>query len=263
MTLLILGLFGGLFHLAGSQVRTFEHSAAADISSKLQGADRRVSVRAEVGPEAIWGDLFSVDIEASRFSAPSLPLYTESKRSHRGLVRSLHLDLNDFSLRGLHIERLSADIPGCRFDFPLAMKRRQIRLSESGTGIGQVVVGERDLEQFILAKFPEVKRVTVKIDRDKIFVDGYGEFLVVATNFSVVARLEALGGDKLILARSRILFDGKEADETSQKVLLDTLNPVVDLNKDLALFGAISIEHVLLRDGKLVVTGPIRIPELP
>jgi len=263
MTLLFLGLFGGLFHLAGAQVRNFENSAARDISSRLQGEGRQVALRADVGPEAVWGDVHSVRIDASHFSTDGLPLYTESRRSHRGLVRELHLDLRDFSLRGLHIERLSADIPNCRFDFPLAVNHRQIRLSQSGTGLGEVVIGEQDLERFILAKFTDIKRVTVKIDKDKVFVDGFGEFLIVSTNFSVIAKLEAPDGDKLMLTHARILFDGRIADDASQAAVLDTLNPVVDLNKDLALFGAIKVEHVELRDGLLKASGPITIPELP
>jgi hypothetical protein len=263
MTLLFLGLLGGLFHVAGSGVHSFEAAAAQDISAKLQGSSRQVHVKADVGPEALWGDLYSVRIEATKFETDGLPLYTESKRSHRGLVRNLHLELRDFSLKGLHIDRLSADIPGCRYDFPLAVRHRQIRLSQSGTGEGEVVIGERDLESFILSKFPEIKRANVKIDRGEVVVEGYGEFLVIATNFRVAARLEVADGNKLVLAGAQILFDGRIADDASQRVLLDTLNPVVDLDKDLALFGAITVKHIELRDGQLIASGPIRIPELP
>jgi len=263
MTLLFLGFLGGLLHIAGSQVSAFERSAALDISAKLRGNDRIVVVRADVGPEAIWGDVSSVKISASQFVTNGLPLYTESKRSHRGLVRMLHLDLQDFILRNLHIQRLKAEISDCRFDFPLAVNRRQIRLSQSGIGVGEVVISEQDLEKFILSKFREIKRVTVRIDKDKVFVDGYGEFLIVSTNFSVVARLESVGGDKLVMAHCRILFDGRPADDASQKVLLDTLNPVVDLNTDLGLFGAIKVEQIELRNGVLKASGPIFIPELP
>jgi len=263
MTLLLLGLFGGLFHLGGSQVRSFERAAAVDIASKLQGDTKQVTVRADVGPEGLFGDIHSVRIDAAHFSTDGLPLYTESKRSHRGIVRSLHIDLEDFTLRDLRITRLSADISDCRFDFPLAVNHRQMRLSRSGTGLGEVVIGEKDLERFILAKFQEIKRVTVKIDRDKVFVEGHGEFLVVSTDFSVVSKLEAEGGDKLTLTNARILFDGHPVDETSQKLLLETLNPVVDLNKDLSLYGAIYVTKITLRDGQLIATGPITIPELP
>lgn len=263
MTLLLLGLFGGLIHFANSQVRIFENSAAADIATKLQGAEKQVHVRAVVGPEALWGDVYSVDIEASKFLADGLPLYTEPRRSHRGLVRSLHMDLQDFDLRDLHVERLTADIPNCRFDFPLAVNHRQIRLSESGTGEGEVVITEADLERFILSKFQEVKRVHVKIEKDKVFVEGYAEFLVVSTNFTVVARLEAPDGNQLSLARARILFDGRPVDEDSQKLVLEALNPVIDLNRDLALYGAINVETIELRNGRLTAHGQVHIPELP
>lgn len=263
MILLVLGFCAGLFHFASSQVRLFETAAAADIAQKLQGRDKTVIVRADVGPEALFGDIHSVRIDASRFTTRGLPLYTEPRRSHRGLVRSLHLELHDFTLRDLPIMRLSADIPDCRFDLPLAVDHRKIRISRSGLGAGEVAIGEHDLERFILAKYSEIKRVTVRIEGDKVFVDGYGEFLVVSTNFSVAARLESPDGNQLVLARAKILFDGKPADDALQRVLLDTLNPIVDLDKDLSLFGAIRVDRITLKDGVLTAAGPVKIPDLP
>ncbi len=263
MTLLLLGLLGCLLHLTASQVRAFDHAAAADIASKLDGAGKQVVVSADVGPEALFGDVHAVSIQASRFSTRGLPLYTEPKRSHRGLVRMLHLELSDFTLRGLHIEKLSADIPGCHFDLPLAMRHKQIRLSESGTGMGEVSITQEDLERFILAKFPEIKRASVKIDDGKVLVEGYGDFLVVSTNFSIAARLEAPGGNTLELTDAKILFDGQPVDDAQRKVLLDALNPVVDLDQDLALDGAIRVQNVTLQGGVMTARGQVTIPEKP
>jgi hypothetical protein len=263
MTFLFLGILGGIIHIAGSQVRSFENSAAADISSKLQGDMRRVVVRADVGPEALWGDIHSVSISASHFQTQGLPLYTESNRSRRGVVRELRLSLQDFSLGQLHVDRMTADIRYCHFDFPLALNHRMIRLSQSGTGEGEVSIRQEDLERFILAKYHEIKRVTVKIDRDKIIVDGYGSFLIFSTAFTVIARLESPDGDTLHLTSARVLLDGQVADDASRQALLDTLDPVVDLTKDLALHGAIKVNHLELRDGVLRASGIAKIPELP
>jgi len=264
VTPILIGLLGlGLLQAANAEVRRFERLAAADLYGKLAGEQRKVEVKTKVGPEALFGEVHQVTIRASQFTTQGLPLFTEPNRSRRGRVRNLRIELADFELSGLPIQDLKADIPDCRFDLPLATRRRQIRLSQSGVGLGEVTIAERGLETFILRKFSEIKRVKVRIDRDKVFVDGYGEFLIFATDFSVIARLEPQDGDKLVLAHARILLDGKVADDATRKVLLDTLNPVVDLNRDLSLYGAIRVEKLILRDGLLKGVGTTRIPELP
>ena len=50
-----------------------------------------------------------------------------------------------------------------------------------------------------------------------------------------------------------------EADEA----LLQTLNPVVDLNKDLHLYGAINVDKIDLQDDRLTGSGATTIPLLP
>lgn len=261
--LLAAAAFGLLFHFGDREVKRFERAAAAEIASKLEGEDKRVSVSVRLngiigGP---LGDLAEATIFASHFSTPGVPLHTEPERSKAGFVRLLRLDLRDFRLAGLRIEELKAEIPECRYDYSLASRKRQIRLSRSGVGTGRVRVLERDLEAFILLKFREIKRVKVRLDRDKVFVEGFGEFLVVQTNFYVVASLECRDGVRLTLENSRIFFDDRAADEFSRKAVLDTLNPVIDLDEDLKLEGAIRVRGMRLRDGALEAWGETRIPE--
>lgn len=262
--LAILGSFALLFGLGGGEVRRFERAAAAEIRSKLTGDAPKVGVKVELnGIASLWGDVRSATITASAFQTEGLPLFTEPERRKSGKVGTLRLRLYDFSLAGLRVESLSADIPNCRYDFGLVLSRRVFRLSRSGVGTGEVVLLEKDLEAFILKKYHEIKRVSVKIDKDKVFVDGYGEFLIAKTNFQVIASLEPVDGTKLSLTNARIYFDWRRADEPARKVLLDTLNPVVDLQRDLGLYDAVTIKGLRLRDGKLRAWGATRIPVRP
>lgn len=261
----ILGLFGALFFFGRAEVRNFEHAAAREISSKLQGDHRQVSVQVRLsglisGP---LGDLDRATIRASHFSTPGLPFFTEPNRSQKGIVRELDIDLRDFTLATLHVRELSAKIPDCRYDYALALSKRQIRLSRSGMGRGYVVIEPKDLEAFILAKFKEIKRVSVRVYDDRVLVEGYGEFLFIRTNFSVVAKLVAVDGTRLSLEDATILFDGRSADAESRRVLLETLNPVVDLDRDLGLCGAIKVDRITLRDGLLRAEGATQIPVRP
>ena len=120
---------------------------------------------------------------------------------------------------------------------------------------------EKDLEEFVKLKYREIKEVTVRLDRDKVFVDGRGEFIVFDAAFSLVARLEPVEGTRLALSYARILIDGKPATDAARDVLLRTLNPVVDLDRDLLLHGAVQVQSLKVGDGRLKAQAQIRIPD--
>lgn len=263
MNSLLLGLFGlGLFPIANGQVHRFERLAALEIGSKISGEARLVRVKTVVGPEAVLGEVHRATLTATRFDADGLPLFTEPQRSKSGQLRTFEIDLSDFTLRGLHVDHLRATLDNCRFDLPLAARNHMFRLSRSGSGPGEVVVSDRDLGGFILHKFHEVKTVFVKIENDRILVQGHGEFLLLSTDFEIDARLEVEEGTKLVLRNARITFDGKPAGDELNRVLLDTLNPVVDLDQDLGLHGAMTVNRLVLKDGLIRALGNVTIPNL-
>lgn len=259
---------GALFGLGDREVRVFERAAARDIAARLQGPDRAVTVDVRTGGlESLWGDLPSATIHAKDFSLDELPLFTEPDRSTQGKLGVLNLQLSNFVLRGLRIESLSAKIPDCRFDFALAMKSRQIRLSRSGTGGGSVKIFEEDLARYIVHKFRDIKRCTVKARHGVVWVEGYGEFILAKTEFTVVAKIGVVDGTKLTLEKPKIFFDWVRAEPGAADALLKTLNPIIDLNEDLGLHGAIQVTEVDARNGYLTASGkttiPVRPPEEP
>lgn len=262
---LLAALLGLGYHAGKAEVQRFERLAAEEISSKLGGEGAEVHVQTKLNGliGGAMGDLKQVTIRASHFTTDQLPLFTEPDRGRTGRIRELRLVLDDFRLAGLRVEHLEATIPDCRFDFRLAQRHHTMRLSQSGVGTGLVRIRAADLEAYILRKFREIKRVSVRIEKDKVFVDGYGEFIVVNTNFEVIATLESPDGVRLMLANAVIFFDGRRADAASGKVLLDTLNPVVDLSQDLGLYDAVSVEKIRLRDGVLEASGATKIPVRP
>lgn len=246
---------------AASKVHEFEVSAAATIKSKLTGEHALVKVEAQ--PNIAWGSVAKATIMAENFSLDALPLYTEPKRAKSGQLDHLILDLTNFRLRGLRIAQLKADIPNSKFDLGLALGKKELRLSRSGVGLGSVKVEEKDLADFIVRKFGEIKRCTVRVYNDIVWVDGYGEFLIVKSNFTVIAHLKPVDGTKLVLTDAKIYFDWVRADEFAAKTLLKTLNPVVDLKKDLGLLDAVEVETVTCRNGVVIASGKTKIPELP
>ncbi len=257
---ILLGLMGA-YLFGRTTLAGFEAGAARDIQESLGGGV--VKITSQLGPEAAWGDVFGVTIQASGFEAEGLPLFTEPKRSQSGWLRNLTLDLQNFSLRGLRVESLVAQISDSAFDLGLAAGKKQIRLSRSGEGPGKVVLLAKDLEAFILKKFLEVKRCSVRIDKDKVWIEGSGEFIIFKTDFTVIARIEVEDDTKLVLRHARILLDGKVADEASREALLLALNPVIDLRSDLGLYDAVKVQKIVCREGRIVAEGRVKIPDLP
>ncbi len=256
----IVGVFLGLFGLGDIGVHRFEKEAAAKIREKLGDSKASISVRTGLDLGLLQGDIRAVVIRGHGFKASGLPLFTEPDRPQDGKLRILRLDLRDFSLRGLHMDRLEASIPDCRFDLGLAMRKHEIRLSRSGTGAGSVTIRDHDLESFVLSKFHDIKRATIRISNGRLHVAGHGQFLIFDTDFTVDARVVIQDGTKLALEDATILFDGQPTDDLSRKALLATLNPVVDLNADLQLYDAIRVTQVSLGEGVLTASGPTSIP---
>lgn len=259
MPLIALGLAYGV---ARREVSVFERHAVADIAAQLTGEHKVVMVRTNF--ELPFGPLFSdirkATIEASHFASEGIPLYADPNRPSSGRVRSLEIVLHDFTLRGLRIESLRSTIPECRFDRDLALKQKQIRLSRSGHGVGTVRILAQDLAKYIPTKVKEIKECLVKLDRGKVWVEGYGEFLIAKTRFLVVADLTIENDVRLNLTNARVVLDWQLADDLSRKALLDAMNPVVDLQQDLGLLDAFALESVKCEAGALIATGKTQIP---
>lgn len=260
-----LAALGLAFGLGAREVRRFERLAAEDIAATLSGDSKKVSVKSELNGiiGGALGDLKRVTIRARTFSTAGLPLFTEPGLAANGKVRELRIELDDFVLGNLRVEHLEATIPECRFDYNLAVRKKKIRLSRSGTGVGRVRLLEKDLEAFILKKYREIKRVSVRIEKDRAFVSGYGEFLVIQTEFDVIARLTPVDGSKLMLTDAKVFFGERFTDQAVRDIVVQTLNPVVDLDKDLNLHGAIRVEGLTLQNGVLEAWGRTKIPDRP
>lgn len=262
----LLGLFflGGGLLFADQEKGHFERKAAADILAKM--VDQKGSVQVQIDPTmfgGVDGSLHSATITASGFGLNELPLFTEPERSKSGKIDVLRLRLTDFTLRKLRVADLQADIPDCRYDFGLAKTDGQIRLSQSGIGDGQVTLREKDLADYIVRKYREIKECTVKLEGDTVWVEGYGEFLIVNTRFAVIAQIGIQDGTKLMLVNTRVYFDWLPAEPEAVAGILKIMNPIVDLKKDLGLFDAVDVQRVKIRGGTLTAWGKTKIPIRP
>lgn len=260
----LLGSLAALFGFGAATVRSFESSAAREIGEKLVGDKKRVSLKVSYPGllSPALGEVGTATIKASKFRCEGLPLYTEPKRSKKGTIDLLRLDLSDFYLRDLRCEHFYAEIPNCRFDFALAASKNKVRLSKSGLGTGTVELLVKDIAPYILKKYGEIKSVEVTAEGNWIRVRGFGQFLVLNANFDIKAKITT-NGTQLLLSECIIRIDNKETDAESEKALIDTINPVIDFAKDLDLYDAVDAKSVQIAGEKIVVKGNVKIPDLP
>ena len=256
-------LLGGL---AFGEIRAFERSVAKEIAGNLNGPNKKVRIQtAFEEPFGIFsGSLRRATISASEFSVEDMPLFVEPGRSKAGKLRLLQLILTNFNLRKLHVEELTADVKDCRYDFDLAKRSKMVRLSRAGTGPGYARLRAEDLATFIMAKYPELSNVTVKLEKYKAFVEGDGDFGVFKSHFLVISDFATdKNGIAIRLDKAIVFLDGNRVRDGSERALLDAVNPVLDLDADLGLRGALKVERMAIRPGYLEVFGTATIPEHP
>lgn len=264
MFLIAIGLAGLLFGVGSSEVRRFEGAAARDIASRLQGESKQVKVRIKIDPfQAVGGRLKSGTITASDFISEGLPLFTQPDGSKRGRLDELKISLSDFELTGLQVKKLEARIPNCRFDFGLAQKKGQIRLTKSGIGTGSVEVDQPSLLSYISRRHPTLKNVQLRLLPDQILISGRGRFMAFEADVQIQSRLHSPDGSTIQLVDAVVLINGEKAVPVARDAVLKVLNPVVDLNRDLKLFGALTIESVQVGNNSLRASGRAHIPDHP
>ncbi len=262
--LIAVGLAGLLFGVGSSEVRRFENAAAKDISGRLTGVGRQVKVRTKMDPlQAIGGHLKSACITASDFATDGLPFFTQPEGSRRGRLDELKIELTDFELTGLRVKRLTARIPDCRFDFGLAQKKGQIRLTKSGLGLGSVEVAETALEAFVLKRFPAIQKMSIQLANGMATIEGEGRFVSFQASIKIIGKLTSFDGNSINLSSAEVLIGGRAANSAAAKAVLDFLNPVLNLDKDLKLFGALRVSEIELADGTLKASGVATIPNQP
>jgi hypothetical protein len=258
---LLLGIFGGFLAGAGLTAE-FERAAAREIASGLEGKPKvRVRTRASWG--VVAGELVAVRIEASGFQTRELPFFTETRRSRAGKIGRVELSLKDFSLRGLTVKSLEATIPRCRYDRTLALTRKRFRLSESGEGRGTVQVEAAALTRFALTKFKGISQLAMTLENGRCLVEGEGDFFLFRGKFRADGRLASPDGRTLELVDATISLNDAPSTPALSQAVMKVLNPILDLDRDLGLYGALLVETIRLERGVLRAEGKARIPDLP
>lgn len=249
--------FGG-----AAEVRRFESSAAREIGRRLGGAEQ-VQVRVKLaGLGPLRGDIARATVNARGFGVPGMPLFTEPERSTRGRLGTLEIRLREFTLAGLKVESLEATVPNCRYDFGLATRRRHIAVSRTGEGTGRVVLREADVAAYARRKHPLLRDLLVVVTEAGVRVTGRGDILMLRTGFDLNAQLVGRGS-RVEIGEATLKIGGTEATPEVRRAVVAVLNPMIDLDRDLQLAGAMTLERVVLSKGRISAEGRLRVPVEP
>jgi len=256
---LIAAAFGLLFHFGSKEVKRFEHLAATDLASHLEGPKKQVKVKIRLG-SLRPGHLREAVIEASGFSTPSLPLWTEPWRSKEGRIDKLIIHLSDFEIGGLPVDKLDIELADCRWDVACAVKEGKIRLSRSGSGTFKATISQDGIVRYLAARYPFIKASSFEIETYKILFSGSLATPLGSTSFDLVAVPRLHGSSGLSLDPAYLSFGGRRTDVRQEPALQRIFDPVLDLDRDFGLRGALLIDRLSLTNKLLDITGSATIP---
>ena len=255
---LLIGLGGTI---VSREIETLEHAAETQLAARLAGQQKVVQVNARpAGFGVIWGEVSELDISAHSFEVDQIPFFAEPTYSQAGKIKKLTMNLREFNLAGLEVASLNATIPDCRYDFAAARDHKLFRLTRSGAGTGSVSVTQDALADYLVSRYKEIERATVKIEKDHAWVEGYVNLGFFKSEFAVVSKLAARNGSEIVFDNPKIYFDWIRTDEIGTRAITSFLDPIIDLNDDLGLFGAMDIQTLTLESGLLTASGTVSVP---
>ncbi|MCS6829527.1 MAG: LmeA family phospholipid-binding protein [Armatimonadota bacterium] len=254
-----------LLILSGTKeyTRRLERAAERQILQQLGGSGQ---VYVDIQPR--WGALGallaraeSIRVYASDFRAAQMPFFAEPPiPGWRGKAEKVQIVLEDFYLSGVAVRRLEALIPNVSLDSRAATFRLRIRVFGAGWGAGQVVLDEEGLGEFVKRRLPEVRYPQVRVTPSEIRIVGELAALLTAWRFEAWGQVGIHNGRQVVIENVQVAVEGENLHPAVVQKVVSTLNPVIDLERDLRLGSAFIAERVELGDGFLKLVGRATIP---
>lgn len=262
---LAFGLFAFVVFHSSLETRA-RHDARRQVARSFNNTG---SIQVNLIPRGPFGlelsDLYRVEVIGRGVVSDRLPFYIYPKPGWKGSIRHLNLDLIDFTLAGLPIRELTADIPNATYDIGHAIYRGHLVLRGSGEGPARVRIGPDGLKAFLFKKFNKtLSDVQVFINPGKIELTGQASLLFrPKAALRAEGRLAVRAGRYLDLIEPTMFLDGRPLSPTFIDAVLHQVNPVLDTYKDLNLGGFFTMEQVLIVKDEVIILGRVGLPTAP
>ncbi|GIV15476.1 MAG: hypothetical protein KatS3mg022_0911 [Armatimonadota bacterium] len=243
--------------------RRLERSAERQILQQLGGIGQ---VQVHIQPR--WGALGvllaraeTIRVHASGFHTAQMPFFTEAPvRAWQGKADRVQIVLEDFYLGGLPVRHMEATIPGVSLDSREAALRLRIRLFSAGWGNGWVTLDEESLNEFIKRRLPEVRSPHVRVTPSEVRITGQLVVLLTPWQFEVTGGVGVREGRQVVVENVQVRVEGEDLPSAVVQKIVDTLNPVLDVQRDLRLGGAFVVERVEQGNGFVKLIGRATVP---
>lgn len=223
------------------------------------------TVRAAVAPRGMFGllvdDIWAVDVFGEGVVCDYLPFYREPKAGWKGHTRHLRLHLTNFTLAGLPIDSMEADVPFVKFDYAEALYHDRLVIRNADAGRMEVTIGEAGLTAFISNKFKQtLSDVNIVISNNQLTLSANLLLLGTGTKLDASGSIAPRDGRYLDLIQPEIRINGKPAQPTLLKGILSRINPILDAEKDLNVGGFFMMDRVRFQGQEVIVDGTVTLP---
>jgi len=240
-----------------------ERTLRRDLECTWPGS--RFQVRLE--PSGLYGALagrvFRGTVRGEGIRTEDLPFRVEPGGGLQGRLRTLRLDLSDLTLRGVPFRSLSADIPDVRVDAwrGFASGHLTIRRAGEGTAIAQFT--EEGLQQYLQRRRPALRELRLRLRPEGAEARATATLFVAPASVTVRAQVEIEDGRRINAVGAKVYVDDRLVAPALADRLMQMLNPLIDVERDLGLGDWVRLTHAELGDGLLTVYGSITIPNKP
>jgi hypothetical protein len=140
------------------------------------------------------------------------------------------------------------------------LAHHKVRLSRSGTGPVSVRIRDKDFEPVVLRRFPEIRTISIAMDKGRVAIDGTATIAVLTAKFHIDAGLTVRDGTRLVLVDPALKIGDHRSDPKTAASFLKVFDSLLDLDKDLRLEHALTVDSIELQNGFLIARGSATIP---
>jgi hypothetical protein len=256
---LAVGLFM-VFHIG--LLHSVEHNAYTGVRRQFGDS---AAVKVVMQPAGFFGvennhwHSISIDVENAKLNA--LPLYLYPHSSWRGEIDQLQLRLQHFSLSGLAVHKLTANIPSLTYDAAKAVSTGTLQLRSAGTGTARIWVGAPGLQEFIAQKYARLLRsVAVRISDGHIYLTAdlnlLGSWLPFRGQFDLRVTHERF----VYLTDPVVVLNHRHATAGLAEAVIKQVNPVLDTDLDLGLDKVFRLSNLQIEGNEVLFVGSLSLP---
>lgn len=237
-----------------------EHAIVHDLGRNVKGGELHAYLATKGDLGTLIGQADSVVVKARGFSSDGFPLRMQRGTGLRAYVRTLKLDFQDITLHGIPVRQFQADIPRVSLDIGRAFFDERVVIRSAGEGTAEAVVESAAMRDYLQKKFPQFSEVVLTLTPGQARIEG--DMLVLGSKSKVeaVAKLGIVDGRYVQLVEPALKLNGKPLTPAFAQSLLKSVNPVMDLEKDLGLSGYFTATEVVIGEGRVTVKGIARVP---